>query len=83
MRVLIPLGSFIDANAEIQRLNKELEKAEKDIAGVAGRLSNKAFVDKAPEAVIAKAKQQLDDAESAKKTLLEQIERMRAFLQQD
>ena len=83
MRVLIPLGSFIDANAEIQRLNKELEKAEKDIAGVSGRLSNKAFVDKAPEAVIAKAQQQLSDAESTKKTLIEQIARMQVFLQKD
>ncbi len=83
MQVLIPLGSFIDANAEIQRLNKELEKAEKDIAGVSGRLSNKAFVDKAPEAVIAKAQQQLSDAESTKKTLVQQIERMQAFLQKE
>ncbi len=83
MRLLIPLGSFIDANAEISRLSKELEKAERDIAGVSGRLSNKAFVDKAPEAVIAKAQQQLDDAESAKFTLLEQIKRMQAFLEND
>ncbi len=83
MRILIPLGSFIDASAEIQRLNKELEKAQKDIDGVSGRLSNKAFVDKAPEAVISKAQQQLSDAESVKKTLLEQIERMQAFLQKD
>lgn len=81
MRVLIPLGSFIDANAEIARLNKELEKAEKDIAGVSGRLSNKAFVDKAPEAVITKAKQQLSDAESAKTLLLEQVNRMQQFLE--
>jgi len=79
-RVLIPLGSFIDANAEIQRLQKELEKVEKDIAGVTGRLSNAAFVDKAPEAVISKARQQLADTESAKTVLLEQIERMKAFL---
>ncbi|MEM7357771.1 MAG: valine--tRNA ligase [Pseudomonadota bacterium] len=80
MRVLIPLGSFIDAEAEIQRLNKELEKTEKDIAGVTGRLSNSAFVEKAPEAVIGKAKQQLADAETAKSLLVEQIERMQEFL---
>ena len=80
MRVLIPLGAFIDAAAEIKRLNKDLEKAERDIAGVEGRLSNSAFVDKAPEAVIAKAKKQLADAESAKRLLLEQIERMQQFL---
>ncbi|MBL4671612.1 MAG: hypothetical protein JKX81_05090, partial [Arenicella sp.] len=81
LRVLIPLGSFIDASAEIQRLNKELDKAEKNIAGVAGRLSNSAFVDKAPEAVLNKAKQQLADAEKAKASLQEQIERMQQFLQ--
>ena len=80
MRVLIPLGSFIDANAEISRLTKELEKAEKDIAGVSGRLSNTAFTDKAPEAVIAKAQEQLRDAESTKALLLEQIDRMQQFL---
>ena len=79
-RVLIPLGSFIDANAEIQRLQKELEKTEKDINGVNGRLSNAAFVDKAPEAIISKARQQLSDAQAAKTVLLEQIERMEAFL---
>ena len=83
MKVLIPLGSFIDANAEIQRLNKELQKAEKDIAGVAARLNNKAFVDKAPDAVIEKAQQQMSDAESTKATLHEQIERMQEFLQKD
>jgi len=80
MRVLIPLGSFIDASAEIQRLNKELEKADKDIAGVSGRLSNKAFVDKAPAQVIDKAKQQLSHAESTRSLLLEQIQRMEKFL---
>ena len=79
--MLIPLGSFIDANAEISRLKKELEKAERDIAGVTGRLSNKAFVDKAPEAVISKAQQQLKDAQSTKALLLEQVERMQQFLE--
>jgi len=81
MRVLIPLGSFIDANAEIVRLSKELEKVERDIAGVAGRLDNKAFTDKAPAPVIDKAKQQLVDAESAKKLLLEQLQRMQQFVE--
>jgi len=81
MRVLIPLGSFIDASAEIQRLNKELEKAEKAIAGVSGRLSNSAFVDKAPETVLNKAKQQLADAEKTKALLLEQVDRMQQFLE--
>ncbi|MCL4125991.1 UNVERIFIED_CONTAM: hypothetical protein GTU68_021374 [Idotea baltica] len=81
MRVLIPLGSFIDAEAEIARLNKELEKAQKNIDGVSGRLNNRAFTDKAPPAVIEKAQQQLNDAESAKRLLEEQVTRMQQFLQ--
>ena len=80
MRVLIPLGSFIDAEAEIVRLNKELEKAQKNIDGVSGRLNNKAFTDKAPPTVIEKAQQQLSDAESAKRLLEKQITRMEQFL---
>ncbi|NNC99245.1 MAG: valine--tRNA ligase, partial [Gammaproteobacteria bacterium] len=80
MRVLVPLGSFIDAHAEITRLSKELEKTQSNIASVTGRLSNKAFTDKAPPAIIAKAEQQLSEAESARRLLLEQIERMQQFV---
>ena len=79
MRVHVPLGSFIDVEAEIKRLNKELEKVEKDIAGVEGRLSNKAFTDKAPKEIIDKAQKQLDDAKSSQKLLLEQMERVKQF----
>ena len=81
MRVLIPLGSFIDAEAETARLKKELEKAQKNIDGVSGRLNNKAFTDKAPPAVIEKAQKQLQDAESAKRLLEQQITRMQQFLE--
>lgn len=79
MRVHVPLGSFIDAEAEIKRLNKELEKAEKDIAGVEGRLNNKAFTDKAPQEIIDKAQNQLNEAKAAQTLLLEQIERVKQF----
>lgn len=77
MRVLVPLGSFIDANAEILRLDKELEKAEKEIASVTGRLNNSAFIDKAPAAIVTKTRQQLNDAHCAKTLLLEQLQRIR------
>ncbi len=79
MRVLIPLGSFIDAGAELKRLNKELEKSAKEIAGVEGRLSNQDFVAKAPEAVISKAREQLEKAQQQKDALLEQIDRIKAL----
>jgi len=54
-------GSAIDKEAETARLNKELAKLDKIIAGTEARLSNQSFLDKAPEKVIEGAKQQLAD----------------------
>ena len=79
LKVLIPLGSFIDAKAELNRLNKELEKAEKEVAGVAGRLSNSAFVDKAPKAIIDKAKEQMANAQASVDALQQQIKKISAL----
>ncbi|MEO0367820.1 MAG: class I tRNA ligase family protein, partial [Pseudomonadota bacterium] len=79
LNVLVPLGSFIDAAAELQRLNKELEKVAKETAGVHSRLDNKQFVDNAPAAVIEKARAQLADAERKSEVLREQIEKISAL----
>ena len=50
--VYIPLGDLIDIDKEIERLNKEKENLQKELDRVAGKLSNEAFVSKAPEKVI-------------------------------
>ena len=80
LRILVPLGSFIDASAEITRLSKDLNKTQAGIDGVKGRLNNSAFTDKAPQAIIAKAEQQLAELESAKLVLKEQIERIQQLV---
>ncbi len=46
------------AAKEIERLQKQQAKLEKELAGLNGRLSNPKFVDKAPEKVVAEARQQ-------------------------
>ena len=79
LKILIPLGSFIDADAELKRLNKELEKSEQEVASVNGRLGNAAFVDKAPEAIINKARDQLSSAESRVTALKQQIAKIEAM----
>ena len=65
-------GIKIDPEAERSRLTKELAQVQKHIAGTKGRLSNEAFVSKAPPAVIEGAKKQLADQESK----AEEIERL-------
>ena len=72
MSVLIPMAGLIDVDAELARLSKAMEKLEKDVQRTRGKLSNENFVSKAPDAVIAKEKEKLADAESMLATLAEQ-----------
>ena len=50
--LFLPLEGLIDFEKEIARLEKELEKWNKEVALVQKKLSNKGFVDKAPEKVV-------------------------------
>jgi len=79
MEVLIPMAGNIDATAEISRLEKALEKNQKDLDRVAGKLKNPKFVDKAPADVIEKEKAKLADFESTASKLSEQLEAIKAL----
>lgn len=73
MDLLIPMAGLIDVNAEKARLNKEVEKLSKEQQRISGKLSNANFVDKAPEAVVAKEKEKLAEVESALNKLKAQV----------
>ena len=60
----LDLASTVDVGAEKIRLTKELEKLAQHVAGTTARLANPAFVDKAPPAVLAGARQQLADLQA-------------------
>ena len=72
LSVLIPMAGLIDKAAELARLDKAIDKLEKDAARTRGKLSNENFVGKAPVAVIDKEKAKLSEAESALAKMLEQ-----------
>jgi len=55
--LFLPLDGLIDFAKEIKRLEKELEKWDKEVKLVQGKLANKGFVDKAPEKIVAAEKQ--------------------------
>mmetsp|Transcript_1497 Transcript_1497/g.1903 ORF Transcript_1497/g.1903 Transcript_1497/m.1903 type:complete len:1042 (+) Transcript_1497:278-3403(+) len=59
----LPLSGLIDPVKERKRLEKQSEKIEKEIQKLAGRLQSKGFVDKAPAAVVDKAKNELAELE--------------------
>ena len=54
LKIAVPLAGLIDVAAERQRLAKQVERTEKELAGLLGRLENPAFVERAPAAVVEK-----------------------------
>ena len=79
MEILIPMAGFIDKDAEVARLNKAIEKQEKEQQRVENKLSNPGFTDKAPEAVIAKEKEKAAGFARDIVKLKEQIEKVKAL----
>ncbi|WP_347265749.1 valine--tRNA ligase [Paracoccus sp. (in: a-proteobacteria)] len=71
----LPVGAMIDARAESARLEKSAAKAEKDAAGLRGRLSNPKFVENAEAEVIEETRDKLAALE-------DDLSRIRAALAQ-
>ncbi len=74
--VYMPLEGLIDVDAEKARLGKEIAKVETEVKKCDGKLSNKAFVDRAPVELVNREKERRD--EWAQK--LKQLEEMHASL---
>ncbi len=53
-KIYIPMNELVDFEAERARLNKELKKAEKDLAFFSKKLNNPGYLNNAPAAVIEK-----------------------------
>ena len=57
-KIYIPMDELVDKEAELKRLNKELEATKKLLAQDEGKLNNAGFMSKAPEKVIEKIRSQ-------------------------
>ena len=79
MKILIPMAGLIDREAELKRLDKEIGRLTDDVARTEAKLANPSFVDKAPEAVVAKERTKLADHAAAIANLTAQRERIAAL----
>ena len=79
MKLLIPLGSLIDKQAELERLSKEMEKIEKDLAKAKTKLANPEFVARAPKSVVEQENQRVQQFETALANLRSQRSKVEAL----
>jgi valyl-tRNA synthetase len=79
MKVLIPLGSLIDKQAELERLGKEMDKLEKELARAKTKLANPDFVARAPKNVVEQEQGRVQQFEAALVNLRNQRAKVEAL----
>ena len=77
LEILVPMAGLIDRDAELARLGREIDRLEKDLARIRGKLENPSFVDKAPAQVVAKEREKMLAQQQSLATLQEQAQRIR------
>jgi len=73
VQVYLPIGDLLDVEKEVQRLNSDLSKIEKDIEKGLAKLANPQFVERAPEEVILKEKASLSDNQAKRDRIRENL----------
>jgi valyl-tRNA synthetase len=73
IEVAVPLEGLIDIKKERERVSKELARKENEARGLAARLDNDSFLERAPQDVVQQARQRHDE-------LIAEIEKLRATL---
>ena len=73
LKVMVPLAGLIDLDAERGRIGKEVDKAQQELEKIDKKLSNEAFVAKAPEAVVNKDRERAAELQTTLQTLQKQI----------
>ena len=74
LKVMVPLAGLIDLEAERGRIGKEVDKAQQELEKIDKKLSNEAFVAKAPAAVVNKDRERAAELQTTLETLQKQIE---------
>ncbi len=76
LRLLIPLAGLINVADELARLDREINKLDKPIGQLEGKLSNDGFIAKAPVDVVDKERERLQTLTQQRAQLQSQRERM-------
>ncbi len=76
--VIIPMESMVDLQAERERLQKEIEQNQAEVASLEARLRDKAFLTKAPASVVDRERDKLAIRKDKLERLKQQLIRFQA-----
>ncbi|HEX4457888.1 MAG TPA: class I tRNA ligase family protein, partial [Polyangia bacterium] len=79
VHVCMQLAGAIDVAAERQRISKDITKTEKERAGVAARLNNPSFKERAPADIIEKTQKDYADIEERLAKLTGSLDRLKSL----
>ena len=76
LKILLPFEGTVDLAAERARLEREIEKRERDLGQVEAKLANEAFVTRAPAPVVEKQRERAEELGRTVGRLRDQVERL-------
>lgn len=79
LKVLVPMAGLINVEAELARISKEIDKADKELLRIEGKLNNEKFIGKAPKDVVDKEKAKADVLRQRKTDLNAQADQLRSL----
>ena len=79
LEILVPLAGTIDKDAEIGRLERQLDKLEKNLGRSRAKLGNPSFRDRAPAEVVEKERRRTAELEMSIDKLAAQLETLRSL----
>ena len=77
--ILVPLGDFIDKDAEKAKLRKAMEDLRKQLMGIDGKLNNASFVERAPAELVAQQRQKRDELQTRLDSVLGLLANLEAY----
>jgi valyl-tRNA synthetase len=77
VEIYLPLEDLIDLDREIERLEKERDNLQKELDRVDGMLSNKSFIERAPEKIVLAEREKKAKYTEMFNKVVERLERLR------